>query len=739
VPAVAVTPDETRPYRRLFLVSFLLLFFELACIRWFGSTVAFLTFFTNIILLATFLGMSVGCLAASSSRDWSAVALPVWLLASALALGTLSQTGLIAVTVGDQAGSPQQVYFGTEYSPQDLSSFVVPIELLAAIFFVLVAIIFVGVGQRMGRAFAEAPDRLAAYIVNITGSLAGIACFAVASYLQTPPLVWFAIVGVVWMRLLSRRSMVQIGCLVAVLVIAGMLSYNTTVSTSVAARGYAVVAWSPYYRIKYEPTPKFIETNNIGHQQMHAVGDAFGYELPHLLNRGAGGGPFEEVLVIGAGSGNDVATALANGARHVDAVEVDPVIYRLGLAEHPNQPYQDPRVTIHIDDGRSFLRQTTRRYDLIVYALVDSLVLHSSYSSLRLESFLFTEQAFDDIAARLKPDGVFAAYNQYRQGWIAGRIARMAQQAFSGPPLVISLPYVDRIQLSDPQADRITFILAGAGSRLDPIRRHFDAAESFWINATLPHTSPVNGFSLRPPAGASDWHRIGSAKIETDAHDTLPTDDWPFLYLRGHLVPGVNLRNMLLLAVLTLAVFDRVAPKSARRMNWQMFFLGAGFMLLETKSVVHMALLFGSTWVVNSIVFFAILVMVLVSNVFVWFVRPTRLLAYFVLLAASLVVNVVVPMTTYLALPGSWRVGVSCMLVFAPIFFAGIVFGALFSRSEHPEVDFGSNIAGAMLGGFAESLALIVGFTYLVVLAIAFYLCSAALGARSINKMPNVL
>ena len=52
-----------------------------------------------------------------------------------------------------------------------------------------------------------------------------------------------------------------------------------------------------------------------------------------------------------------------------------------------------------------------------------------------------------------------------------------------------------------------------------------------------------------------------------------------------------------------------------------MFFLGAGFMLLETKSVVHMALLFGSTWMVNSIVFFAILVMILCSNLFVLAVR----------------------------------------------------------------------------------------------------------------------
>ena len=73
-----------------------------------------------------------------------------------------------------------------------------------------------------------------------------------------------------------------------------------------------------------------------------------------------------------------------------------PVLYEIGRDDHPDHPYHDPRVAIHLDDGRSFVRKTRRQYDQITYALVDSLVLHSGYSSLRLESFLFTEQAFRD-------------------------------------------------------------------------------------------------------------------------------------------------------------------------------------------------------------------------------------------------------------------------------------------------------------------------------------------------------
>src|SRR4051812_3340759 len=151
-----------RKWIDLFLVSFLLLFLELACIRWFASTVIFLTFFTNIVLLATFLGMSVGCLAAASRRNLIGTVMPVLLSAVALAwmvLQIYSRFGQVMIDVGGQ-GSPQQIYFGTEYRAQDVSRFVVPLEAVAGTFFTLIALSFVGLGQTMGRAFASVPDRV---------------------------------------------------------------------------------------------------------------------------------------------------------------------------------------------------------------------------------------------------------------------------------------------------------------------------------------------------------------------------------------------------------------------------------------------------------------------------------------------------------------------------------------------------------------------------------------------------
>jgi hypothetical protein len=161
-----------------------------------------------------------------------------------------------------------------------------------------------------------------------------------------------------------------------------------------------------------------------------------------------------------------------------------------------------------------------------------------------------------------------------------------------------------------------------------------------------------------------------------------------------------------------------------------MFFLGAGFMLLETKGVVHMALLFGSTWVVNSIVFFAILVMVLLSNLYVIAARPRALWPFYTLLVASLLLNAYVPIDDYLSLPGAAKVLASCAVVFVPVFFAGVIFAASFRDSRRPDVDFGSNIGGAILGGLAEYFSLVLGFNHLLFVAIAFYLLSALLGRR---------
>ncbi len=699
--------------------------------------VVFLTFFTNFVLLATFLGMSVGCLAASNRRNLVETVIPLLLLSVTLACAVLFiylKFGKVMIDVGGQ-GSPQQIYFGTEYRARDVYRFVVPIEAVAATFFLLISLMFIGLGQVMGRLFNSAANRVTAYTMNIAGSLIGIGAFALASYLQMPPELWFAIALGLTLFFVTRLTHLQIYAQIAVLLIIAW-----------SGRGVrSQMIWSPYYKINYRAQDRFITTNNIGHQKMISVGAAGlsgrGYLLPHLLNRDSGGAPFKDVLVIGAGSGNDVAAALKQGAVHVDAVEIDPAIYNLGLRDHPDQPYKNPRVSIHIDDGRSYLRRTDRQYDLIVYALVDSLVLHSGYSNIRLESFLFTKEAFEDIKARLKPGGIFAAYNSFRQGWVVGRLTKMMRGAFGCEPLVMSLPYTECITPNAP-FNRCTFILDGSNSAtLERIRQRLSESP-YQINNAPELNDHINGFDHIPTSvaggAASGWNRISLTKVEERKTEAVPTDDWPFLYLREAVVPALNLRGIAIIAILSAALIFAFSPARRAMPNWRMFFIGAGFMLIETKSVVHMALLFGSTWMVNSIVFAAILVMILCSNLFVLIFKPRRLWPQYALLAAALLVGFLVPMHTFLNLPGAQHILVPCAVVFVPIFFAGIVFAMAFRDSREPDADFGSNIAGAILGGVCESLSLMIGFNNLLVVALLFYGLSAVLNRRAPALSPAV-
>ncbi len=715
-------PVHTR--RDLFLISFLILFLELTCIRWFGSHVVFLTFFTNAVLMACFLGMSIGCLSAGRKPDFVPNILRIMslaMIAAWLLLALYSGSDLLMVDVGNQ-GSPQQVYFGTEYGSKELSLFWVPIEAIAGVFFLMIALCFVGLGQILGRSFDAIPSRVGAYSINILGSIAGIVAFSIASFLETGPHLWFLVCTLIVLYFDRPWGFPQMVGQIAVMFLAALTTYG--------AREPGKIYWSPYYKVSYVPQKGSIATNYISHQSMKHIQTAGpGYALPHLLNRDLREAPFHDVLIIGAGSGNDVQAALAYGAEYVDAVEIDPVLQRIGSEDHPDRPYDDPRVHVHLDDGRSFLRNTRRKYDLVIYALVDSLVLHTSYSSVRLESFLFTKEAFSDIRGVLKPRGVFAMYNFYRMGWVVGRLKEMTKEVFGTEPLVMTMPHMEKVSPSDQQTGCITFVLSGGveATVVRRLRESFDQGRSFWLASAPSANREIDGFALTAPSEQPGirWHRISPAQVDSAGIGPLPTDDWPFLYLREPRIPSLNWRGMGIIAGLSILLLLRLAPLRNAQPNFQMFFLGAGFMLLETKAVVHMALLFGSTWIVNSIVFFTILVMILLANLLVLAVRPQGVRPYYVGLLASLALGMAIPMHSFLALPGIWKILASCAVVFVPVAFAGIVFAVRFRDSVRPDVDLGYNIAGVILGGLSEYFSLMIGFNGLLGIAIAYYILSA--------------
>src|SRR5206468_4187080 len=166
--------------------------------------------------------------------------------------------------------------------------------------------------------------------------------------------------------------------------------------------------------------------NNIGHQGFGPYSTngkiSFYYQTPFQTFRFP---PSTRELIVGAGTGSDVDVALHHGIRHITAVELDPKIYSIGRDLNLDHPYNNPAVHHVINDGRAFLERTHDTYDLVVFALPDSLALTSSLANLRLESYLFTEEAFATVHRHLSPRGLFVLYNNYRKPWVMKKIAGM--------------------------------------------------------------------------------------------------------------------------------------------------------------------------------------------------------------------------------------------------------------------------------------------------------------------------
>lgn len=755
-----------RPGFDLFLVSALILFLELALIRWLPAHVLYLSFFTNTVLLASFVGMSVGCMIARKpGRELNRT--PIWLaltLAGGMVVMAFRKVVERYTSVGDQS-SPDVVYFGTEVSAVLGSDFTIPVEVVAGFFFFLAAAVLVGPGQELGRAFNRVPNRTRAYALNLLGSLFGIGLLAGSSLLHLPPVIWFAVIAVGMVYLLARPSAegtpvsdTRTGFIpYLALVFAVFLSVLT--SGWIAMPNKHEIIWSPYYRIDHTAHDGGIVTNLISHQQMRARESRVfvEYEMPYLLLRAADRPSPKRILIIGAGSGNDISRALywAPDAT-IDAVEIDPVIQSIGAKNHPNQPYSDPRVTLHLNDGRNFLKKApTGEYDLVIFALIDSLVLHSGYSNLRLESYLFTRESFADVARVLKPDGWATVYNYFRQGWIAARIRDSLAAEFGAAPVVMTVPSRPNDTLSLDAEDFLgtggfTAFIAGRAAAVQPLKEAFAAHGNQFL---VPPEGPIDretpaGFDLPAPEG-SRWFDLRMVTIEPSPDLKPATDDWPFLYVREPGIPSLTWRGIALTLFLSGVLWLVFRPRSSSAnpaaatavpstvrgdggLMLRAFFLGAGFMLIETKAVVQMALLFGSTWTVNTVVFAAILVMALLGNLYAGWVKPKRLEPYYIGLFLALAVGLAVPMKAFLEFDPVLQVSLACALVFAPVLFAGVIFPTTFARTPYPDRFFGANVAGALVGGLAENASILLGFQYLLCVACGFYALSGLFGWRSL-------
>ncbi len=656
VPPVAALSDNRV---RLFLTSAALLFVELFLIRWIPANVIYVGFFANVILIGSFLGIGVGIILGRRAPSPTLAPFPL-LFFLVIKLVTVAR---LNVTMG----SPNDIIIGGSGGSADLQANV----LILVLIFGLTTAVMAALALPLGGLLRSMPP-LRAYAIDITGSLTGIAVFTLMSFLGIGPVGWTIVVALLVVLLGLARGITAWSA-VSVAALIGCL-FTTVSSTDL---------WSPYQRLTVQDEAGFevVLANGIPHQGFPIADVPLGLYFGQI-DDWFPDHAFDDVLIIGAGTGNDTAMSVRRGDRRIDAVEIDPVILGLGVERNYMRPYQDPRVNRTVDDGRAFLRKTDRKYDLAILAQTDSLTLFSTTGNVRLESFLFTREAFAAVRDRLKPGGIMVLYNFYWQDWAVDRLGWMLQDTF-GRPTIISR--------------------YGTGS--------------------LHAAALVNGPGLDGVLGVPP----GAEVMSLAPPDAVPTDAWPFPYLRQ---PGISppfiAAIVLILAFATLLVIGsaRWSGMSVRRFSPHFFLLGAAFLLLETKSLVSFGLLFGNTWTVNALVFFAVLLSVLASIGLASILPRHHPAPWYIALFVSLALGLLIPPSAVLIEPPILRYAAAMLLAFSPVFFANLCFTYSFRDSASADMSFASNLLGAVLGGTLEYIALVTGYQQLAWLVVLLYLAA---------------
>ncbi len=249
------------------------------------------------------------------------------------------------------------------------------------------------------------------------------------------------------------------------------------------------------------------------------------------------------------------------------------------------------------------------------------------------------------------------------------------------------------------------------------------------VEAVLGAGPAVDALAGQPPPGdvVDKVPEVGAPEPKQ------ATDDWPFLYLRTAAVAPYYLAALafiVLFAIGAIVTAARVTSTSVRRFSPHFFVLGIAFMLLETKSLVSFSLLFGTTWIVNALTFFAILASVLLAIGINARFRPQNPAPLYAALFAAIALAYLLPPDKLLIEPAGLRYVVGGVIAFAPVFFANLVFTHSFRDTDSADMAFASNLIGAMVGGALEYLALVTGFRALLIVVVVLYGAAYVLSSR---------
>ena len=663
---------------RIFAISMAALYFELLVIRYFGTEIRIFAYLKNITLIAGFCGIGIGMVLVkvpSRLRNW------IPLLFALLFLSARYSQFLGLTHIG---------FFTPDDYVWGIHSHLPPLAVKAlfvvglALFFTMMTGFFVFIGCLVGMELKNC-RQLPGYSANLAGSLAGMLLFTAMSFYNTAPAAWM-LAGCLLLSPFVYQQRTLMAAMVGVILL-----------TAIPQPG---AFWSPYYRIDFASLPPpsgwqtpaayMLEVNHDYHQKAVDLSPDFvrrypdywpnndallSYNLPYEMIDNPG-----DVLVVGAGTGNDVAAALRHGAQHVDAVEIDPVIVRLGLEHHPEHPYNSPRVSVIVNDARAFFNHSHRKYDLIIFGHLDSHTMLSSFSSLRLDNYVYTVESFRRAKSLLKDNGsMFVAFD-------------------SGKSLVTLRQFAT-----------LTRALGSAPKTL------FTGYDIFGVVFVYGKAQAAQGPTMED---------LTPALIKAAAAVPVTTDAWPFVYLPFRTIPIWILVALVVVWICMKKMIRNTIGFGVLRdwKNAHFFLLGAGFLLLETNAISKLSLLFGSTWVVNAVVISSFLIMALIANMIVARMTISRWASY-VLLVMAIAGSSIIPYDRFTSSPAATVV--AGLLIASPVFFSGLIFSGSFRDVISPAGTLGVNMLGAVLGGLLENLTMIGGTTAISILALLIYVASA--------------
>jgi SAM-dependent methyltransferase len=696
---------------KLFVFSLLSLYFELLIIRWLSSEIRIFAYFKNIPLIACLFGLGVGLATAKVGKDWSRF-FPIGLAIITAIICFAEPLGLVHISFVNASeyyiiGGILNQFLDSPYIWQRSLLLIPALAVLLAVFY-LIVFTFLAMGQRLGK-MLNWFEPLTGYSINVAGSLTGIVLFTFLSFLSAKPWMWLGL-GVL-LCLWFYKNWLEIAFLL------GSVALAFAIATT-----QPNVYWSPYYRIDVDK--KFVDavgklpevpwgyTFRVNHDVMEAAVDlspAFIDKLPEeqrgrlfdhydliykVINRVPG-----SVLILASGDGDDAAAALRNGVNQIDCVEIDPEIVRLAKELHPEHPYSSPKVTVHVNDARAYMRNSRDKYDFVNFAYLDSHAALSSMSSIRLDNYVYTVESFRDALRLLKPNGIICVTFYPSSHWQIARVHNAFKAAVGEEP----------IGVWSTKVKSITFF-AGPGLNRDSILHgNFDLFHPEQLEKALASENAT-------------WDSVEPT-----------TDDWPFLFLRRRAIDLPYMGGLLLALLAGFNLIQRTLKSAAEPQRRTLFCLGAAFMLIEVKSVSQIALLLGTTWLVNSAIIAGVLIMILLANWIVRVYKPKNEALLYAVLIALLVVSYLIPLSVFAPLSFVGRLTIGSLFLSLPLLFAAIIFALTFNRVTQPASALGVNLLGALVGGVLEYASLLTGISALnliaaVLYSLAFYFSPARAG-----------